>query len=126
EFAFEWEYLDSKYASLYKQDYEIKDIFKIGLLISVLISGFGIFSISALLVIMRTKEMGIRKIVGASREQIFLTHMKSFFKFFLIALCIGFPIVWYLANQWLNNFAYRIELNFSYYIFPALVALLIV
>ncbi|MFN7654368.1 MAG: ABC transporter permease [Cyclobacteriaceae bacterium] len=126
EFAFEWEYLDSKYASLYKQDYEIKDIFKIGLLISVLVSGFGIFSVSALLVIMRTKEMGIRKIVGANRAQIFLKHMESFFTFFLIALCIGFPIVWYLANQWLDNFAYRIELNFSYYIFPALVALLIV
>lgn len=126
EFAFEWEYLDSKYASLYKQEYEIKSIFEIGLLISVLISGFGIFSISALLVIVRTKEMGIRKIVGANRTQIFLTHMRSFIKFFLMALFIGYPIVWYLASQWLNNFAYRIELNFSYFIFPAFVALLVV
>src|SRR5258706_8679749 len=65
EHPFEWEYLDSKYLSLYKNDYEVKSIFQIGLVISILTSCLGIFSISALLVTLRTKEMGIRKVVGA-------------------------------------------------------------
>lgn len=126
EFPLEWEYLDSKYTSLYKKDYEIKSVFEIGLLISILVSGFGIFSISALLVILRTKEMGIRKVVGATRMQLFLTHMRGFIKFFLIAFCVACPIVWYLANQWLSSFAYHVELSTRYFMLPAFIALLIV
>lgn len=126
ELPLEWEHLDSKYASLYKKDYEIKSVFEIGLLISILVSGFGIFSISALLVILRTKEMGIRKIVGATQGQLFLSHMKGFIKLFFIASCVACPIVWYLANQWLSGFAYHVELSARYFILPAFIALLIV
>jgi putative ABC transport system permease protein len=125
ELPFEWEYLDSKYLSLYKNDYELKNIFEVGLVISILISCLGIFSISALLVTLRSKEMGIRKIVGANSLQLFLLHTKSFLQFLVISILVAWPVIWYLSNQWLENFAYRIELNVWYFIIPGLIALFI-
>jgi putative ABC transport system permease protein len=125
ELPFEWEYLDTKYLSLYRNDYEVKNIFEVGLVISILISCLGIFSISALLVTLRTKEMGIRKIVGASSLQLFLLHTKSFLQFLIISVLVAWPVIWYLSNQWLQNFAYHVELNVWYFIIPGLIALFI-
>jgi putative ABC transport system permease protein len=125
ELPFEWEYLDTKYLSLYKNDYEVKNIFEVGLMISILISCLGIFSISALLVTLRTKEMGIRKIVGASSLQLFLLHTKSFLQFLIISVLVAWPVIWYLSNQWLQNFAYHVELSVWYFIIPGLIALFI-
>jgi putative ABC transport system permease protein len=123
---FEWEYLDAKYHSLYKEDYEIKDVFQIGLVISIFVSCLGIFSISALLVIMRAKEMGIRKVIGANPIQLFGLHMKSFVKFIMIAVAIAWPVIYFLSRHWLSDFAYHIDLNVWYFVFPAIATFLIV
>ena len=125
EYPCEWEYLDSKYFSLYKKDYEVKSIFQIGLVISILISSLGIFSISALLVTLRTKEMGIRKVVGASSIQLFLLHTKSFLQFLIVSLVAAWPVIWYLSDKWLQTFAYHIKLNVWYFITPGIIALFI-
>ncbi len=125
ELPFEWEYLDTKYLSLYRNDYEVKNIFEVGLVISILISCLGIFSMSALLVTLRTKEMGIRKIVGASSLQLLLLHTKSFLQFLILSVLVAWPVIWYLSNQWLQNFAYHVELSIWYFIIPVLIALFI-
>ena len=125
-FPMEWEYLDSKYQSLYKEDYEIKDIFQVGLVISIFVSCLGIFSISAFLVIARAKEMGIRKVIGAHPLHLFALHMKRFIKFIFISLLIASPAIYYLSQHWLSNFAYHIELNAWYFVAPALITLVIV
>ncbi|WP_276372457.1 ABC transporter permease [Chryseolinea sp. H1M3-3] len=122
----EWEFLDSKYASLYQNDYEVKNVFQVGLVISILLSSLGIFGMSALLVIIRAKEMGIRKVVGADQIQLFTLHLHGFIKFILIAVVIAWPIAYYLSVNWLDNFAYHIELNLWYFILPCFVALIIV
>lgn len=123
---FEWEYLDSKYTSLYEKDYDIKNIFEAGLFISILISSLSIFSMSALLTRLRNKEMGIRKIVGASSIQIFLLQLKSFIEFLVISVLLAWPLIWYLSDKWLINFAYHIPLSVFYFVLPACVALIIV
>jgi putative ABC transport system permease protein len=69
--------------------------------------------------------MGIRKIVGANSLQLFLLHTKSFLQFLVISILVAWPVIWYLSNQWLENFAYRIELNVWYFIIPGLIALFI-
>ena len=125
DYPFEWEFLDTKYLSLYKKDYEIKNIFEIGLMISVLVSGLGIFSISALLLSLRRKEMGIRKVVGASPIQLFILHVKSFLQFLIISILVAWPVIWFLSDKWLQNFAYHIEFNIEYVIAPTVIALLI-
>jgi putative ABC transport system permease protein len=125
EYPFEWEYLDSKYLSLYKNDVEVKNIFQIGLVISILTSCLGIFSISALLVTLRTREMGIRKVVGANSVQLFFLHTGSFVKLLLMAVLVAWPVIWFLSGEWLKTFAYHIELNMRYFILPGIIALLI-
>lgn len=123
---FTYEYLDARYRGLYKNDYEIRDIFRSGLIISILVSGLGIFSISALLLSLRAKEMGIRKVVGAENSQLFLMHLKPFAIFFVIAIAIGLPVIFYLSDRWLNNFAYHIDINVRYFILPGLITILII
>lgn len=125
EFPLEWEYLDSKYLNLYKSDYELKNIFQIGLVISILTSCLGIFSISALLVTLRTKEMGIRKVVGAGSLHLFLLHTHSFLKSLIISVFAAWPAIWFLSREWLRTFAYHVNLNFWYFIIPAIIAFLI-
>ena len=122
----EWEYLDSKFQSLYKDDYEIRNIFQVGLVISVLVSCLGIFSISALLVMMRAREMGIRKVIGAKETHLFILHVKTFVKFILVAVIIAWPVIYYLSRQWLDGFAYHIDLSVWYFIVPGIITLMIV
>lgn len=121
-----WEYLDSRYKSLYREDHEVKNIFETGLIISILVSCMGIFSISALLVVIRTREMGIRKVVGATQFQLFAHHISSFGKYLLMAVFIAWPATYYLADYWLNNFAYHISLSTWYFVLPGLATLLII
>jgi putative ABC transport system permease protein len=126
DFPMDWEYLDSKYQSLYREDYQIRDIFQVGLMISIFVSCLGIFSISAFLVIVRAKEMGIRKVIGAHPLHLFALHMKQFVKFIFISFLIASPAIYYLSKHWLSNFAYHIELTAWYFIAPALATLAIV
>jgi putative ABC transport system permease protein len=125
EYPFEWEYLESKYLSLYNKDYEVKSIFQIGLVISILISCLGIFSISALLATLRTKEMGIRKVVGAGSLHLFFLHANSFLISLFIAVLVAWPVIWFLSREWLRTFVYHVDLSFWYFIVPGIIALLI-
>jgi putative ABC transport system permease protein len=120
---FDWEYLDSKYLSLYKEDFEVKDIFEIGLVISIIISCLGIFSISALANVLRTKEMGIRKVVGASSLHLFYLHIKSPMYFTILASIAASPAIWFAADQWLQNFAYHVPVSWKYFVLPGILAL---
>jgi len=126
ELPFDFGYLDARYRGLYKHDYEIRDIFRWGLIISIVVSGLGIFSISALLLSLRMKEMGIRKVVGAENIDLFVRHLRPFAAFFGIALVIGLPVMFYLADRWLNNFAYHIEVSTGYFILPGVITMVII
>ncbi len=120
---FDWEYLDSKYLSLYQKDHEVKDIFAVGLVISIIVSCLGIFSISALINILRTKETGIRKVMGAPALHLFYLHIRSLIFFTLIAAIAACPVIWFTSDQWLQNFAYHIPINLKYFVLPATLAL---
>ncbi len=123
EEPFDWEYLDSKYLSLYKKDYEVKDIFEVGLVISILVSCLGIFSISALINVLRTKEMGIRKVMGAPGLHLFYLHVRSLMYFTALAAVAACPVIWLASEQWLQNFAYHVPVHLKYFVLPGALAL---
>ncbi len=122
EDPFEWEFLDSKYKSLYDRDYNAQIIFRIGTILSFIISCLGIFSISSLIANLRQKESGIRKIVGASSWQLVGLHIRRFSILLLMSLLIACPTIYILSNYWLNSFAYRIEPGLLHYVIPAALA----
>jgi putative ABC transport system permease protein len=120
---FDWEYLDSKYLSLYKKDHEVKDIFQAGLVISIIISCLGIFSVSALLNVLRTREMGIRRVMGAPGLHLFYLHIKGLIYFTVLAAVAASPVIWLVSDQWLQNFAYHVPINLKYFVIPGALAL---
>ncbi|HTF18906.1 MAG TPA: ABC transporter permease [Chryseolinea sp.] len=122
EYPFEWEYLDTQYLSLYKKDRQVRHILEVGLIISILIAGLGIFSISALLANLRAKEMGIRKVVGATGVQLFFLHIRSFMLFLMLCVVIACPLIYALSHLWLRNFAYRIPLSAYHFLMPGALA----
>lgn len=101
----------------------MKDIFQVGLVISIIVSSLGMFSIAALISVRRTKEVGIRRVMGASGVHLFYLHMKSLIYFTVLAVIAACPVIWFLSGQWLQNFAYHIPINLKYFILPGALAL---
>ena len=87
-----------------------------GSVIAIILSCMGLFAMSILIVSQRTKEIGIRKVVGASVASIIYILTKDFLKLVLLAFVISSPIAWWMMKEWLENYAYRIELNIWYFV----------
>ena len=83
--------------------------------LAILIASLGLFGLSLFTTIQRTREIGIRKVFGASVSSIVMLISKGFIKLVIIAFAIAWPVAWFVMNNWLQNFAYRI--NISWWIF---------
>jgi putative ABC transport system permease protein len=122
---FTYSFIDDLYNKTYSAEQKTETILNIFALLTILIACLGLFGLTTYTVEQRTKEIGIRKVLGASVIQV--THMltKDFFKLILISCIISFPLSWWAMNKWLQSFAYRA--HFSWWIFLAagIIALLI-
>ncbi|MEX1238508.1 MAG: FtsX-like permease family protein, partial [Cyclobacteriaceae bacterium] len=108
---FKYEFVDLLNAREYQVEQRWKQIMSSGAVLAVLISCIGLFALAALSIQQRTKEVGIRKVLGASINSIVALLSGSFFKLALIAFIITVPLGFYGSDQWLENFAYRIEMS---------------
>jgi putative ABC transport system permease protein len=107
----EYIFLDQHLEKLYTSEKRISTIFNVLSYISVFISCLGLFSLSAFMAEQRTREVGIRKVLGASFPQIVMLQFKEFLPLIIAANIIAWPIVWWMARDWLNNFAYHVQLS---------------
>jgi putative ABC transport system permease protein len=112
---FSYYFLDDKFASMYAAEEKTGQIFTMFAVIAVLIASLGLFGLVAFTTEQRTKEIGIRKVLGASINQVLVLLSKEFLLLVCIAFIISIPITWWAMHNWLNNFAYRI--NISWWIF---------
>jgi putative ABC transport system permease protein len=122
---FNYFFLDDYYNEQYKSDQQFAQLFGLFTTIGILIACLGLFGLSSFLVLQRTKEIGIRKVLGASIRQIVILVSKDFILIVLLANLIAWPIAYWIMHGWLNDFAYRIELSAVAFIIPGLSALLI-
>ena len=109
-FPFEYKFMDSEYDKLYKSEsifYTLSTFFSI---LAILISCLGLFGLVIFTAEQRTKEIGMRKVVGASVFEITSLITKDFIKLILVGIVIGVPIAWYFMNTWLTDYEYRIEM----------------
>ena len=106
---FTWSFLDEDLMHLYTQDIRTKNIFEIFALLAVFIAALGLLGMASFNTEKRTKEIGIRKAMGASPSSIIILMSKEINILVLIATIISWPAAWLLMNSWLHNFAYRIE-----------------
>ncbi|QNL50981.1 ABC transporter permease [Olivibacter sp. SDN3] len=123
---FNYDFVDQRYAALYAQQEQLQRAFMSFTILIMLVALIGLFSMSAYAITVREKEVGIRKVLGANAHQILLLLNKPFIRLVTIAILIATPIAWWGASQWLDTFAYRIELSWWIFAVGAALTLLLV
>ncbi len=124
-FPIEYHFLDDALEKLYLTENRLGRLFNFFAFVAIFISCLGLVGLASFMVDQRTKEIGIRKALGASVQGIFLLLSKEFGKWVLLANIIALPAAYYAVNQWLQNFAYRTTVGVFIYIASALLALVI-
>jgi len=124
-FPFDYNFLDEAYQKQYLTETRVGILSKYFAGLAIIISCLGLFGLAAFTAQKRQKEIGIRKIVGASVNDIAVMLSKEFLKLTLIAVLIAFPLAWWAMNSWLQSFAYRIHISWWIFVIAGLTALLI-
>jgi len=122
---FEYSFLDEDYDRMYSNEQRIKKVALVFSILAVFISALGLFGLSTFSAEQRTKEIGIRKVLGATDSKIFVLLSKEFIRWVMLANAIAWPIAYYVANRWLKNFAYRIDIGMASFLLAGGTALLI-
>ncbi len=122
---FEYHFLDESIGSMYKSERQLNEIFIYFTLLAIIICCLGLFGLSSFLVERRTKEIGIRKVLGASVSSVVLLLSKEFSRWVIIAMVIAWPIAYFIMDRWLKDFAYRIFIDPVIFILSALLTIVI-
>lgn len=122
---FDYSFVDDALDSQYRQEQRLSKIVTAGALLAVIIAALGLFGLASLMVVRRTKEIGIRKVLGASTSSIVLLINKEFTLLIGIAFFIASPIAWFIMREWLNDFAYSIELGVGIFLLAGITTLLL-
>jgi putative ABC transport system permease protein len=109
EYAYTGTFLDDSIAKFYKQENQLELIYKIFSIIAIFISCLGLYGLVSFMAVQRTREVGIRKVLGASIGSIVYLFSKEFILLIAIAFAFGAPAAWYFMHGWLQTFAYRIS-----------------
>jgi putative ABC transport system permease protein len=110
-FPFEYTFLDEDFDKLYRADEKVGRIVGIFSLLAIIVACFGLFGLASFAAEQRTKEIGIRKVLGASVSGIIFLISREFTKWVLIANILAWPVAYFSMNRWLQNFAYKMSLS---------------
>jgi putative ABC transport system permease protein len=112
-YPLEYEFLDREFDHMYRTEERMGGILKYFSIVAVLIGCLGLFGLASFMAEQRTKEIGVRKVLGASVAGIVLLLTREFTKWVLLANLIAWPIAWYAMSRWLEGFAFRVELGWE-------------
>ncbi len=125
ETPFEYNFLDEKIAEFYKQDEKESTIINAASLISILIACLGLFGLASYTAQQKIKEIGIRKVLGATVSEITMIFSKEFLRLVIVAVIVAVPLGFYFMNMWLESFAYRIDIGTMEVLLSAFAAIFI-
>lgn len=125
ESEFEYKFLDDHFAELYRADRTVNAIVGMLTLLSILISCLGLFGLATFTTEQRIKEIGIRKVLGASVAGVVAILSRDFVKLVVIAILIAIPVSWFVVDRWIQDFAYRIDIDWWVFVLSGLIAILI-
>ncbi len=106
---FEYSFIDDRFDRLYEEDMRFGNVFATFAVFAIIVAALGLFGLASFLAIQRSKEIGVRKVLGASVSQIISIFMKDFIILMVVAIFIGGPAIYFGMDWWLNNYAYRID-----------------
>jgi putative ABC transport system permease protein len=124
-YPFNYRFMDEAIDNLYRSEQQIGTLFRYFSILAILISCLGLFGLASFMAEQRTKEIGIRKVLGATVSNVLLLLSKEFVKWVLFANIIAWPVAYYVMNRWLQGYAYRINIAVWSFIFAAVLALAI-
>jgi putative ABC transport system permease protein len=124
-YPFDYTFLDTHFEELYRSDKQMSAVVAIMAGLSILISCIGLFGLAAITIEKKTKEIGVRKVLGATESQITVLLSRNFAMLIIIAFVIVSPITYYALHRWLEGFAYRIDINLLLFVVGGILALAI-
>lgn len=125
EYVFQGNFLDENIQRFYLQEQRLSLLYKICAGLAILISCLGLFGLISFMVVQKTKEVGIRKVLGASVSGIMYLFSKEFTILILIAFALAIPAAWYMMQDWLKHFVYKIDIGVGVFIVAMLVSVFI-
>jgi putative ABC transport system permease protein len=125
EMPFNYRFMDDAFNDMYQNEQRFGTTALVFSIITILVACLGLFGLAAFLAEQRTKEIGIRKVLGASTSSLLFMLSKEFLKWVLIANIIAWPLAYYFMNGWLQDFAYRINLSLGVFVLSGVIALII-
>ena len=122
---FEYFFADERYGQQYAAEQQLGKVFIAAAFVAILIACLGLYGLAAFAARRRVKEVGIRKVLGASVASIAALLSKDFLKLVMVALLLASPIAWWIMNRWLQNFAYRTNISIWIFLLSGVVGLAI-
>jgi putative ABC transport system permease protein len=113
---FDYTFLDEDFGKMYSAEQRLGDIFTVFAVLAIIIACLGLFALTAFTAEQRTKEIGIRKVMGASVSGIVVLLSKEFGKLILIAFVLATPVAWFAIDKWLESYTYRTEIGIWIYL----------
>lgn len=125
EYAFTTSFMEDNIAQFYQQEDQLELLYKIFAGIAIFISCLGLYGLVSFMAVQKTKEIGVRKVLGASVKNIIYLFSKEFTVLIVIGSVIAIPVAWYMMNHWLQNFVFRINMNAGIFIIAILLSIII-
>jgi putative ABC transport system permease protein len=122
---FQYEFLDDHIAGFYKQEHKVYTAFRMFSCIAIFIGCLGLYGLIAFATLQRTREVGIRKVLGASVSDVLLLFGREFIVLILLAFVVAAPLAWLVMHNWLNDFAYRIGIGWGTFVISLAVSFVI-
>jgi ABC-type antimicrobial peptide transport system permease subunit len=125
DFVFEYKFMDDKVESFYKHENQIAQLYKTFALIAIFLSCLGLYGLASFMAVQRLKEVGVRKVLGATSAHIVYLFSKEFILLIAVAFGIAAPVSWYFMHNWLQNYPFRINLSWWVFLAGGLVSVVI-
>lgn len=125
DFVFERRFLDAKVAAFYTQENQLSQLYKVFAALAIFLSCLGLYGLASFMAVQRIKEVGIRKVLGASVSNIVLMFSREFVILIAIAFVIAAPLTWYFMHAWLLDFVYRINISIGLLLLAGLLAIVV-
>jgi putative ABC transport system permease protein len=125
ESEFKGTFLDENTNNWYREEERLSQVFSLASGIAILLSCLGLFAVALIVIEQRTKEIGVRKVLGASITTLVLVLSRDFVKLVFVSILISTPLAWFLMQQWLDNYSYRVEINPLVFVGVGIAAILV-
>jgi ABC-type antimicrobial peptide transport system permease subunit len=125
DYVYDYQFLDQSIESFYKQENQLAQLYKIFAGIAIFLGCLGLYGLASFMAVQRIKEVGVRKVLGASVGNIVYLFSKEFILLIGIAFLIASPIAWYFMNKWLQDYAFRIDISWWIFVVGGLISIVV-